>query len=138
MFDVFLTLFGRRRRDWWARVDRQIFSLHERLNKMATIDDLDAAVATLQGDLAANDTRVAAVAQAVSDAAAHAAAHDADLDAQIKALQAEIAAGNTDPVALQTAVDKIAALSTESVAQGQSMDAATTALAAAFPTPATP
>jgi hypothetical protein len=117
--------------------------LHQILNKlthmeknMATVDDLKTAADALQGVLTANDARVAALAIAVSDAAATAAAHDAALDAEIKRLQDLLAAGG-DPAALQAVADKLTAMSAEGVAEGTAIDSATSALAAAFP-PAPP
>lgn len=101
---------------------------------MATIADLNTAVSNIQGVLTANDARVAALATAVSDAAASSAAHDAALDAEIKRLNDLLAAGG-DPAALQGAVDNLTAMSAEGVTQGQALDTATTALAAAFPKP---
>ncbi len=77
---------------------------------------------------------VATLAHAVSEAAAYDAVHDAKLDAEIQRLNDLLAAGG-DPVALQTVVDSLVALSAQGVAQGVAIDDATTALAAAFPTP---
>lgn len=103
--------------------------------KMATVDDLNAAAAAMQGTMSANDARVATLAHAVSEAAANDAAHDAALDAEIKRLNDLLAAGG-DPAALQAVVDSLTAMSAEGVAQGAAIDDATTALAAAFPAPA--
>jgi hypothetical protein len=104
--------------------------------KMATIDDLNTAVANIQGTMTANDARVATLANAVSAAATANATADAAMQAEIKRLSDLLAAGG-DPAALQIAVDNLTAMSAEGVAQGNAIDAATTALAAAFP-PVTP
>lgn len=101
-------------------------------SKMATIDDLNTAVDGIQGVLTANDARVAALATAVSDAAATSAANDAAMQAEIKRLNDLLAAGG-DPTALQASVDKLTAMSAEAVTEGQAIDSATSALAAAFP-----
>jgi len=103
--------------------------------KMATIDDLNTATDAMTGVMTSNDTRVAALATAVSDAAAANATADAAMQAEIKRLNDLLAAGNTNPVALQNVVDKLTAMSAEGVAQGAAIDDATTALAAAFPPP---
>lgn len=122
---------------WDRKLDEILHILHRMETKMATIADLNTAADAVQGVLTANDARVAALATAVSDAAASAAAHDAELLAQIQALQDQINAGG-DPAALQAVVDKLAAMATEGQAEGDAIDAATTALAAAFPPPAPP
>ena len=103
--------------------------------KMATIDDLNTATDAMTGVMTSNDARVAALATAVSDAAAANATADAAMQAEIKRLSDLLAAGG-DPAALQVVVDKLTAMSAEGVTQGQAIDDATTALAAAFPNPA--
>ncbi len=103
-------------------------------SNMATLADLNTAADALQGVLTANDARVAVLATAVSDAAATAATNAAALNAEIKRLNDLIAAGG-DPAAVQAVVDKLTAMSAEGVTEGDAIDAATTALAAAFPKP---
>jgi ABC-type transporter Mla subunit MlaD len=121
------------------RMLREILKKLEHMeSKMATIDDLNTAVDGIQGVLTANDARVAALATAVSDAAATSAANDAAMQAEIKRLNDLLAAGG-DPTALQASVDKLTAMSAEAVTEGQAIDSATSALAAAFPkTPPAP
>lgn len=116
---------------------RILHKLSSMESKMATIDDLNAAVANIQGTMTANDARVATLANAVSNAASANATADAAMQDEIRRLNDLLAAGG-DPAALQTAVDNLTALSAEGVVQGEALDAATTALASAFPPPATP
>lgn len=138
MDQSWIDLFARHHETLREHVDRKFTELSQQLarmeHKMATIADLNTAVSNIQGVLTANDARVAALATAVSDAAASSAAHDAALDAEIKRLNDLLAAGG-DPAALQGAVDNLTAMSAEGVTQGQALDTATTALAAAFPKP---
>lgn len=106
-------------------------------NIMATIGDLNNAVSDLKGNEDANDVRVAALVHAISDAASSSAARDNDMLAQIQTLKDVIAAGG-DPAALQPAVDSLHEMAVQAKTQGEGLDAATSALAVAFPPPAPP
>lgn len=115
-----------------TKLDLILRKLENMEHKMATIADLNTAADAIQGVLTANDARVATLATAVSDAASTSAANDAAMQAEIKRLNDLLAAGG-DPTALQAVADKLTAMSAEGVTEGQAIDNATSALAAAFP-----